>query len=356
MRIFLIGKSAAVYALADYFSENKDNIVFSTLEDTSAEFVDIAQINTQELKEFALANEMSLTILCDSESITSDIQKEFTQSGLSVFAPEGECLKFIESKIWAKKFIYRNKIPTPRFQFFEKPQAAIDYIRQNKFPVVIKPDSHSLIGTRICETFKSAKEAVEEFFNTGSKRILTEEYIFGQEFSVYVICDGYNPVLIGDCATYQNSFAKFDCDFIEENEKQELFKNTIVPLVGALSKDMGEYTGIMGFDFIKSKNKIYLLECNSFFKDLDAKMMIEAMDEPLEKVFESAIDGTLCSSFERLKNKDRYFLSAQFYENSQKVNICHSGRTLNEAKKHLIEDGADENELMEAFKIWKYLQ
>ena len=108
MRIFLIGKSATVYALADYFSENKDNIVFSTINDTSAEFVDIAPINTQELKEFALANEMSLTILCDSETITSDIQKEFTQSGLSVFAPEGECLKFIEYKIWAKKFIYRN--------------------------------------------------------------------------------------------------------------------------------------------------------------------------------------------------------------------------------------------------------
>ena len=356
MRIFLIGKSAAAAAFADYFTQNPDNIVFSTLKDTSAQWVDIAQNNISELRDFALANEMSLTVLCDSGSISGGIQKSFIEAGLSVFAPEGECLKLTDSKIWAKRFIYRNKIPTARFQFFEKVQAAIDYIRQNRFPAVIKPDAHSAIGTRICETFSAAKSAVEEFFNTGSKRILVEEYISGREFSIYAVCDGYNPVIIGDCATYQNSFAKLDADFLDREEKNTLLNNIIAPLISSLAKEAGEYTGIIGFDFIKSKDKIYLLECNSFFKDLDAQMMINSLDEDWAKILESTISGTLCSDFGSFKTSQSAFLSAEFYENGQKINICKSGRTFNEARERLIEDGADEKELTEAIKTWKYLQ
>ena len=57
-----------------------------------------------------------------------------------------------------------------------------------------------------------------------------------------------------------------------------------------------------------------------------------------------------------LKPRRVLFLSAEFYENGQKINICKSGRTFNEARERLIEDGADEKELTEAIKTWKYLQ
>ena len=77
MRILLIGKTFATAAFAQYFTQNPNNIVFSTLSGTDAESVDILPDNIQELKEFALANEMSLTLLCDKDSILSPIKEEF---------------------------------------------------------------------------------------------------------------------------------------------------------------------------------------------------------------------------------------------------------------------------------------
>lgn len=354
MRIFLIGKTHATRAFADYFTQNSKNIVFSTLENTPAEFVDIAPNNTAELKKFAQVNKLSLIVLCDLETITSDIAKTFNEAGLSVFAPEGDSLKIINSRIWAKKFIYRNKITTPRFQFFERPQAALDYIRQNRFPMVIKPDVPSELGIRTVETFAAAKTAVEEFFNTGSKKILTEEYISGKEFRVYAICDGYNPVILGDCAVYQNSILKFEADFIDENDKCTVLNDIIIPLVSTLTRENGEYIGILGFDFIKTKDKIQLLGCNPFFKDSDAELMIKGVDENWQELMETALSGILCSKYHDIKTSDNHVVATCFFEQGEKIIVTTSAKTFNAAKERLIEEGADKKEFEEALKVWKY--
>ncbi len=353
MRILLIGNSKSTEVLADYFTQNPDNIVFSTLNNTSAEFIDIATQNTLELKDFALANEMSLSILCDKESILSPIATEFREAGLNIFAPDNEH-KIINSKIWTKKFIYKNKIPTPKFQFFEKPQAAIDCVRKNKFPVVIKPDTFGAIGTRICETFGSAKLAIEEFFDNGFKKVLMEEYAWGKEFSIYTICDGYNPLILCEISKYQNSFASLGVDFLNDKERETLKNEIIIPFVNTLNKENGEYIGILGFNFIKSSEKISLLGINPFFKDIDAQIAIKGVKEDWVKLFESAISGTMCLDFKKINAAQDYILTYEFYENGKKEDICAQAKSFNTARKILYDEGANKNEVEEALKFWKY--
>lgn len=353
MRILLIGNSKSTEVLADYFTQNPDNIVFSTLNNTSAEFIDIAVQNTSELKDFALANEMSLTILCDKESILSPITTEFSEAGLSIFAPDSEH-KIITSKIWAKKFIYKNKIPTPRFQFFEKPQAAIEYVRKNKFPIVIKPDSIGALGARICETFGSAKVAIEEFFDNGVKKILTEEYIWGKEFSVYTICDGYNPLFLCEISKYQNSFAMIGTDFLGEKEKQKIAKEVILPFFDTLTKENDAYTGILGFNFVKTKDKIFLISIVPFFEDIDSQIAINSIKASWKDIFECTLSNTLFENFSQIQQNDSHLLSYEFYENGKKTNVFAQAKTFNAARKILCEEGADKKEIEEALKHWKY--
>ncbi len=354
MRILLIGKNQATRVLADYFTQNPDNIVFSTLNNTSAEFIDIATENVQDLKDFALANEMSLTILCDKETILGPITAEFREAGLSIFSPESNAVKLISSKIWAKKFIYKNKIPTPRFQFFEKPQAAIEYVRKNKFPIVIKPDSSIVAETAICETFRQAKKIIENFFDSGHKKILIEEYLWGKEFSIYTICDGYNPLVLCEISKYQNSFAKLGVDFTNAKEKEKLTNETITPFINELSRGNGEYMGILGFNFVKNKDIISLISCTPFFKDIDAQIVIQSIDEDWARIFESAVSGTLCSNYSKIRTTQKHILTYEFYQNGKKENICSQAKTFNSARKLLLEEGANKSEIEEALKFWKY--
>lgn len=354
MRILLIGKTFATAAFAQYFTQNPNNIVFSTLSGTDAESVDILPDNIQELKEFALANEMSLTLLCDKDSILSPIKEEFEKDRLRVFAPDSKTFKFLNSKIWAKKFIYKNKIPTPRFQFFEKPQAAIEYVRKNKFPIVIKPDSIGALGARICETFGSAKVAIEEFFDNGVKKILTEEYIWGKEFSVYTICDGYNPLFLCEISKYQNSFAMIGTDFLGEKEKQKIVKEVILPFFDTLTKENNAYTGILGFNFVKTKDKIFLISIVPFFEDIDSQIAINGIKASWEDIFECTLSNTLFENFSQIQQNDSHLLSYEFYENGKKTNVFAQAKTFNAARKILCEEGADKKEIEEALKHWKY--
>lgn len=354
MRILLIGTSNATSDFAQYFAQNSENIVFTTKEGTEANFIDINPQNTEELKEFALANEINLTILCDEKAILSEISNVFSSNGLSVFAPEGESLKLINSKIWAKKFIYKNKIPTPRFQFFEKPQAAIDAIRQGHFPIVVKSDEYQKDGVRICETFKKAKLATEELFSCGSKKILIEDYIWGKEFSVYAISDGYNPIFLSEVSTYQNTFAKLDVDFLDDKQKEEILNTIIKPFLGALAKENGEYIGILGFNFVQTKDKTYLISCDAFIKDLCSNMVINSIKDSWAELFDDALSGVLTQEFKEIKHKDLHAFSAQIYKNGEKINFCEFGRTYNEAKSKLLEQEIEQKDLEEAIKVWKY--
>ena len=93
--------------------------------------------------------------------------------------------------------MYKNKIPTPKFQVFEKPQLALDYIKEIKTPQVIKPDNNSYQEClQFCETQNQAQKILNSFFASGNKRVLLEDYIEGKNISTWVLCNGYSGKII----------------------------------------------------------------------------------------------------------------------------------------------------------------
>jgi len=121
MRILIIGQNHAAKAFANLLSEDKNNIIFANFKDTEANFVDISMGDVEEFKEFALANEINLTILCDIGAIEggANFEAVFNEAGLSIFAPDKGAVKLSSSKGFAKKFMYRNRFKTPQFQIFD---------------------------------------------------------------------------------------------------------------------------------------------------------------------------------------------------------------------------------------------
>ena len=69
MRILVIGNSKSAEILTNFLSENKDLLVFTTKEGTDGNFIDINPKDVEELKEFALANEINLSIAADIDLI-----------------------------------------------------------------------------------------------------------------------------------------------------------------------------------------------------------------------------------------------------------------------------------------------
>lgn len=355
MRILVIGNSKSAEILTNFLSENKDLLVFTTKEGTDGNFIDINPKDVEELKEFALANEINLTIAADIFLSDIDYFSVFGESNLAVLAPDYDAAKIASLKSYGKKFIYKNKIKTPKFAFFEKLNLALDYIRSAEYPLVIKPDGHCETETAyIAETFGAAKKQVEKLFQNDNKKILIEEYIYGKEMSIYVLSDGFRPIVLDAFYTYRNELAVKT--FLKDELKEKIYNEIIFPTISSLAEDGLEYTGILGFDIILTPDgEPYLIEYNSFFKDLDIEAVLRGVDEDWVKLFMDAIVGTLADNFETpfsISRKDEYYGAFRFEDKTENEIITQSARTLSLLKTKLLEEGLNREDLKDAERLW----
>ena len=248
MRILILGNSYSAKSFFELFKQNSDNIVFSNMRelDNYIEFV-----NFSDIKDFCLANEINLVLILDEEMINKGLQEQLSAFNISAFSPSIEAVGITVSKAAAKKFMHKNKILTPRFIIIDKPQLGFDYLKNMQIPQAIKPDNHSFREcTQFAETFTQGQKIISNFFESGNKKVIIEDYIEGKNIGVWVLSDGYSAKIIGTSAKYQNNVAFFEPDFVGEELKENILKQAILPTINALSAQGEEYIGILGFDFI----------------------------------------------------------------------------------------------------------
>ena len=109
----------------------------------------------------------------------------------------------------------------------------------------------------------------------------------------------------------------------------------------------------MGFDIIITpKKEVYLIEYNSFFKDIDTEIILKGTDENWAKLFMDTIVGTLQDNFETpfsIQKNEEYFGAFRL----QNDIISDSARTLGSLKNKLLAEGLSEELLLEAEKMWR---
>ncbi len=348
MRILILGSSYSAKRFFEVFSENKENIVFSTISDLK-NYIEFK--NSKDIVEFCEANEINLVLITDEDYINQGVGELITSKNISAFCPSIEAVAIVDSKSYAKKFMHRQGILTPKFQIADNLKTALDYVKSASLPLAIKPDSHSFREcTLFCETFSAAQKVVNDFFASGNKKIVIEDYIEGKNISVWALSDGYSAKIIGSSAKYQNNVALFNPPFLDDDLKKNIQKKIINPTINFLSSQGEEYIGILGFDCILTKNReVYLLGYNSFFDDINADFFIEGFDLNWAEVFDSAIVGDvfLKYNFDILPD---FMLTLR-----QKDEIIHlKAKTKSNLDLYLNELNLDLSEYYEGRKIWKY--
>lgn len=347
MRILILGSDYSSRKFFELFNKNKQNIVFSS-DKTLENYIDFKDSN--DILEFCEANAINLVLIIDEEYINLGLQELISAKNITAFSPTSEAIAISSSKSTAKKFMHKNRIKTPRFQVAETPKMALDYIKTVSFPLAIRPDNHTPKECSLfCETFSGAKKIVSDFFASGNKKIVVEDYIEGKNFSVWTITDGYDARIIGTSAKYQNDCAVFEPDFLNDEIKGKILNEIVLPTISSLCEAGEEYIGILGFDCtIDRYGEIFLLGYNSFFDDINVDFFIEGYDINWAEVFDSAIRGDVFLKYD-FKPEQRFMVSLR-----QDSEIAFfSAKTKSSLKLYLEESGCDLKEFYEAKKIWK---
>lgn len=145
MKILVIGSGGREHALAWKLAQSvKIQKIYvapgngGTALDSRLENVNIS--NPDELAEFAIQNDVQLTVVGPEAPLAAGIVNIFRAKNLKIFGPTKEAAQLESSKDFAKSFMERHGIPTAKYQTFSDLAAAHKYIDEQGAPIVIKAD------------------------------------------------------------------------------------------------------------------------------------------------------------------------------------------------------------------------
>jgi phosphoribosylamine-glycine ligase len=325
-KVLIVGASAKEYALAEKFIENNCDVVVASsnprIKDI-AECIDIREDCIEELLEYALENAIDLTIATSELAIKNNIAELFQNNNQLIFAPSASSAEMALCRSAGKRFLYRLKIPTPRFSVYDKCQMAIDYLKNAFMPQVIRTDMASKSMDRlVCTTFLTAKTFTEDLFARGETKVVFEDYVYGHEFTFYVVTDGYHAVHLATVANYKFAqdgnggiltagIGAYTPDYkISKDVEDEIMKHVINNVLQALEKKGTPYLGILGIDCVlRDDGKFVVLDFKPFLSDHDAKAVLNLVDENLYTLFEACAIGSFADDYDEIKVSDNSSVS-----------------------------------------------
>lgn len=326
-KVLIVGASAGEYTLAKKMAELEQvSEVFvapgnNAMKDF-ATIVDIRESNAKELLEFVLESAIDLTIVSGEAAIKNDIAELFQQNNQTIFAPTKNSAEICTHKSAGKKFMYKNRIPCPKFGIFDKANMAIDYVKKAQMPIVIKTEEHQEKGVMVCNSFSIAKSCIEDLFEKDEKKVIIEDYILGHEFSFYVITDGYHALPLGSVATYKSEtqdkgglvtagMGAFTPDYkVSKQVEKKIMQQVIYPTLNTLARGHHPYVGILGVDLVMNDmEQIFAIEFNSFLQTPDCQGILALLNENLYQLFHACAIGSFADDYNQLDISDNSAVS-----------------------------------------------
>lgn len=276
-----------------------------------AECVPIGAMEFDKLVAFAKEKEIDFTIIGMDDPLVGGIVDVFEAEGLRVFGPKKNAAILEGSKAFSKDLMKKYNIPTAAYENFTDPKAAIAYLEQAKFPIVLKADGLALgKGVLICENLDEAKAGVKEImedkkFGASGNTMVIEEFMTGREVSVLSFVDGKTIKIMssaqdhkrakdGDQGLNTGGMGNFSpSPFYTEEVDDFCQKYIYQATVDAMAKEGRPFTGVIFFGLMLTEDGPKVLEYNARFGDPEAQVVLPRMKNDIIDVMEACVDGKL---------------------------------------------------------------
>jgi len=232
---------------------------------------------------------------------------------MPIFGPNREAAKLEYSKVFAKKFLVKNNIPTSPFEIFEDVEKALSYVQKKDFPLVIKVDGLAEgKGSIICHTYKEAEDIIkriliEREFGSAGKSIIVENFIKGFEVSFIGICDGkavtpletsqdHKQVFDGDKGPNTGGMGAYSpVPMINDVLFNQILDDVLKKTVTGMRNEGLVMKGVLYAGLIISGGVPYVLEFNCRFGDPETQPQMFRMKSDLLPYLVASSDGDLSS-------------------------------------------------------------
>ena len=274
-----------------------------------AENINLDINDFEKILKFLKESKVDLVIVGPEKPLVNGIVDYLENNNIKVFGPRKIPSQLEGSKTFTKNICKKYNIPTANFGIFEKKEDTINFLKNSKFPIVIKADGLAAgKGVYISKNLSEAIEAVNEIFDGKfgvAKKILVEEFLNGEEMSFFIVCDGKNFKIFktaqdhkrvneGDEGKNTGGMGAYSpSGLINESLEIKIIDKIISPTLKAL-QEMGEnYKGFLYAGLMILDNEPFLIEYNVRMGDPECQTILPLLKTDLIDVFNACCDQEL---------------------------------------------------------------
>jgi len=326
MKILVVGSGAREHAIVWKMSQSPlvEKIYCAPGNPGIAELATCVDIDANAINAlllFARNNGIDLTVPGPEGPLVRGLVDEFEAQGLAVFGPSQRAAELEGSKAFAKLLMRRNDIPTAEWVVFHDAGEAREFLDDCDYPCVIKADGLAAgKGSLIVHDLAEAEHALDrimvqrEFSDAGDK-VVIEEFLRGEEASVFAISDGENFVVLSPA---QDHKAIFDGDegpntggmgayapapVISEELMAQIVQQIVAPTIRGMAMENRPYRGVLYVGLMITEAGPRVIEYNCRFGDPETQVILPLLESDLVELLQKTAARQLAGYSVALRSK-----------------------------------------------------
>jgi len=254
--------------------------------------------------EYALDNDIELVVIGPEAPLVAGVADDLRRRGIAVFGPGKAAAALEGSKTFAKRIMDAANVPTGRAHRAGSLEEALEALDEFGAPYVVKADGLAA-GKGVLVTGDRNAAVDHATFWLGQGSVLIEEYLAGEEVSLFLLSDGHNVVPLSPAQDYKLAYdgdngpntggmgAYSPLNWLPDNFVQEVIDTIALPTIRQLADEQTPFIGLLYCGLIVTKDGIRVIEFNARFGDPETQVVLPRLVTPLSSLLYAAATGGL---------------------------------------------------------------
>ncbi|WP_407177027.1 phosphoribosylamine--glycine ligase [Bradyrhizobium sp. STM 3562] len=275
-----------------------------------AECVALDVANHAAVIDFCRTNAIDLVVVGPETPLAAGIVDDLEAAGIKAFGPSRQAAQLEASKGFTKALCSEFNIPTGAYRRCTSAAEALDYVRAQGAPIVVKADGLAAgKGVVVAKTQQEAEAAIAMMFEGGfgaaGAEVVIEEFLEGREVSFFALCDGETAIPLASAQDHKRVFdrdqgpntggmgAYSPTPFVTDEVHGQIMNRIILPTVAGMKARGTPFRGVLYAGVMLTEQGPKLFEFNVRFGDPECQVLMLRMMSDIVPAFLAAIDGEL---------------------------------------------------------------
>ncbi len=315
MNILILGSGGREHSLAWAVMQNPkcDRLIVAPGNAGIAQIAECASLDIENggaVVNFAEANAIDFVIVGPEAPLAAGVADRLREAGVLVFGPSAEAARLEASKSFTKEICDASGAPTAAYARFTEAEPAKAYIREQGAPIVVKADGLAAgKGVIVAMDEQTALEAIDDMFGGAfggaGAEVVIEEFMDGEEASLFVLCDGENILSVGTAQDHKRvgegdtglntggMGAYSPAPVLSAEVEARAMDEIIRPTMAEMKRRGAPFQGVLYAGLMIKDGQPRLVEYNVRFGDPECQVLMMRLGAQVMDLMHAAAEGRL---------------------------------------------------------------